>query len=386
MKTRKLYSAIDLHSNNLFIAIVDAEGKRIKHGRLFCELHEIEKFLRPYRSRIVSIAVESTFNWYWLVDGLQDMGYQVLLAKPAELTQYNGLKHADDQSDAFFLAELLRLGILPTGYVCERKVRAVRDLLRRRAALVAKRTALILSLRNLQFRTKGYGLDASLLKSGSAHDLISHFEDPAEKLTVDVQKTHIDAFTRSILRIENHVLKVAGKRPHYRQLLSVPGIGKILAMTIVLEAVDISRFPSAEDFASYCRTVAAIKTSNGRKKADNNRKCGNRYLGWAFIEAANLIRRYDERAKRWHSRKLAKTNNVIATKALACKLAKLVWHILSEGSLYEGDRLFLTAKPAAAAVVQAKPFGRASLSQEKGLNPEITRTDWSGMFSHNIFS
>src|SRR5262245_5168936 len=90
---------------------------------------------------------------------------------------YNGLKHADDQSDAFFLAELLRLGILPTGYVCEGKVRAVRDLLRRRAALVAKRTALILSLRNLQFRTKGYGLDSSLLKSGSAHDLISQFED-----------------------------------------------------------------------------------------------------------------------------------------------------------------------------------------------------------------
>jgi transposase len=103
----------DLHSNNLFVAIIDAQGRRIKDGRLFCELHEIEKFLRPYRSRIVSIAVESTFNWYWLVDGLQDLGYQVLLAKPAELTQYDGLKHADDQSDAFFLAELLRLGTCP---------------------------------------------------------------------------------------------------------------------------------------------------------------------------------------------------------------------------------------------------------------------------------
>jgi transposase len=141
-------------------------------------------------------------------------------------------------------------------------------------------------------------LDSSLLKSGSVHDLVSQFEDLAEKLIVDVQKTHIDAFSRSILRMENHVLKVAGKRPHYSQLLSIPGIGKILAMTIVLEAADISRFPSPKDFASYCRTVAATKTSNGKKKADNNRKCGNRYLGWAFVEAANLIRRYDERAKR----------------------------------------------------------------------------------------
>jgi transposase len=84
MRTTKLYSAIDLHSNNLFVAIVDAQGRRIKQARLFCQLYEIEKFLHPYRSRIVSIAVESTFNWYWLVDGLQDLGYQVLLAKPAE--------------------------------------------------------------------------------------------------------------------------------------------------------------------------------------------------------------------------------------------------------------------------------------------------------------
>lgn len=365
MKATKLYSAIDLHSNNLFVAIVDAEGRRIKHGRLFCELHEVEKFLRPYQRRIVSIAVESTFNWYWLVDGLQDLGYRVLLAKPAELTQYNGLKHGDDQSDAFFLAELLRLGILPTGYVCERKLRAVRDLLRRRAGLVAKRTALILSLRNLQLRTKGYALDSSFLKSGSAHDLVSQFEDPAEKLTVDVQKSHIDGFTRSILRMENHALKVAGKRPHYTQLLSVPGIGKILAMTILLEAAEISRFPSAEDFASYCRTVAAIKTSNGKKKADNNRKCGNRYLAWAFIEAANMIRRYDERAKRWHARKLAKSNNVIATKALACKLAKAAWHILSKGSLYDGDRLFGIAK-AGPPAAPANALGEHPSARQRG--------------------
>jgi transposase len=269
MKTTKLYRAIDLHSNNLFIAVVDGQGRGIQHGRLFCELHEIEKFLRPYRTRIVSIAVESTFNWYWLVDGLQDMGYQVLLAKPAELIEYNGLKHADDQSEAFFLAELLRLGILPPGYVCERKLRAVRDLLRRRAGLVAKRTALILSLGNLQLRTKGHGLDSSLLKSASAHDLLSEFEDPAEKLTVDVQKTHIDGLSRSILRIENHVLRVAGKRPHYSQLLSVPGIGKILAMTILLEVAEISRFPERRGF---CQLLPHGGGNKNQQRQEEGRK------------------------------------------------------------------------------------------------------------------
>jgi hypothetical protein len=150
-------------------------------------------------------------------------------------------------------------------------------------------------------------------------------------------------------------------------------------VTILLEVADISRFPSAEDFASYCRTVAAIKTSNGKKKADNNRKCGNRYLAWAFIEAANLIRRYDERAKRWHARKLAKSNNVIATKALACKLAKAAWHILSKGTLYDGDRLFGTAK--AGPCRARKPFGRASVSQTKGLNRKS-----QGLIGHRRFS
>jgi transposase IS116/IS110/IS902 family protein len=170
----------------------------------------------------------------------------------------------------------------------------------------------------------------------------SQFEDPAEKLTADVQKTHIDGFTqhpahRSCAQDRQQTTSL--------QAIAQPSRDrKILAMTILLEAAEISRFPSPEDFASYCRTVAAIKTSNGKKKADNNRKCGNRYLAWAFIEAANLIRRYDERAKRWDARKLAKSNNVIATKALACKLAKASWHILSKGTLYDGDRLFGMAK------------------------------------------
>ena len=221
-----------------------------------------------------------------------------------------------------------------------------------------------MSLRNLQLRTKGYALDSNVLKNGATHELVSLFKEPAEKLTAEIQKSHIDALTQSILRIEDHVLKVASKLPHYTQVLSVPGIGKILAMTILLELADIARFPSAEDFASYCRTVAASRTSNGKKKADNNRKCGNRYLAWAFIEAANTIRRYDERAKRWHARKLARSNNVIATKALACKLAKAVWHIVREGSLYDADRLFGTTKAGAAA--PASSLGEHPSARQRG--------------------
>ncbi len=367
-KALSYYAAIDLHSNNLVIAIVDAQGRRIKDARLFCELYEVEKFLQPYRSRIATVAVESTFNWYWLVDGLQDLGYEVVLANPAALVQYDGLKNADDKSDAFFLADVLRLGIMPQGYVGDRRLRAVRDLLRRRASLVARRTALSLSLRNLQMRTRGNcPISTVHIQKGRAQELVDLFDDPAEKMTAEIQKAHIDAFGRSIARIEKHVLASARALPRFAQLSRVPGIGKILAMTIVLEIGDIGRFPSPEHFASYCRMVKATRTSNGKKKSENNRKCGNRYLAWAFIEAANFIRRYDTRAQRWHDRKAAKTNPVIAKKALGCKIAKTVWYILTHGSEYDGERLFGPEKNRGTAQANHENFGRASTSQNKGL-------------------
>jgi hypothetical protein len=128
-----LYAAIDLHSNNLFLAVIHATGERICCTKLPCDLPAIVDHLDPYKNCIQGIAVESTFNWYWLVDGLQAHGYPVLLANPAAIQQYDGLKHADDRTDAWFLAELLRLNILPCGYIYNSKTRPVRDLLRRRA-------------------------------------------------------------------------------------------------------------------------------------------------------------------------------------------------------------------------------------------------------------
>ncbi|MGZ5508415.1 MAG: IS110 family transposase, partial [Limisphaerales bacterium] len=123
---RSLMIGIDLHSNNLFCGIVDAQGRHVFDKKLPCQLPTVLQALKPFKNRIDRIAVESTYNWYWLVDGLQDHGYDVVLANPAQMEQYNGLKHTDDKSDAFFLAEMLRLKILPTGYICDRKLRPVR--------------------------------------------------------------------------------------------------------------------------------------------------------------------------------------------------------------------------------------------------------------------
>lgn len=340
MKKTKLYAGIDLHSNNLVIGIVNAEGERVKQARLPTDIHAVEKFLHPFRAKLQAITVESTFNWYWLVDGLEDLDYPVSLANPAGIEQYSGLKHADDKSDAFFLAELLRLGILPTGHIYDRDLRPVRDLFRRRMLLVNKRTSLILSLKNLHSRTKGSSLSLSRVKSSSSQEIAEFFDHPAEQLVAEVEKTHIDALSASIERLEKEAMRAAEGMTCYAQVKTISGIGKVLGTTIVMEIGDIGRFKHAENFASYCRAVPSEKSTNGKKKGENNRKSGNRYLAWAFVEAANLCRQHDEDARRWFDRKATKTSNIIATKALACKLAKATWYILKEGSSYNPERLF----------------------------------------------
>jgi transposase len=335
-----LFAGIDLHSNNLMIGIVDQTGRRLKHQKLDCDLQQVDRFLKPFRARFKSLAVESTYNWYWLVDGLRARSYPVVLANPARIQQYNGLKHADDKSDAFFLAELQRLGILPTGHIYDPVLRPVRDLLRRRMSLVRQRTALLLSFKSLYTRTTGEAMSLSRLKGMELKEAKTLYEHPANCLIAAVQKEHIEQLDQSIARIEKAVLKSARELPCYKRLNTLPGVGRILSLTITMEVGEIKRFKAQGNLASYCRTVDSKRISNGRKKGDNNGKCGNRYLAWAFIEAANFAKRYDDQCRKWFDRKAAKTSTVLATKALACKLTKAAWHVMANNTDYDPGRMY----------------------------------------------
>ena len=180
------------------------------------------------------------------------------------MDQYSGLKHADDRSDAFFIAELLRLNILPTGHIYDAQVRPVRDLLRRRLSLVHQRTALLLSFKSLYTRTTGAAFNLGRIKAMSAEEVSELYEHPANQLIAQVQKQHIEHLNQSIERIEQVVLKCARQLPYYEKLKTLPGVGIILGLTITMEVGDIGRFRRAGDFASYCRTVDARRMSNGR--------------------------------------------------------------------------------------------------------------------------
>ena len=141
------YCGIDLHSNNHVVVVIDEEDKQVLGKRLNNNLSATVEFLAPYREYLHGIAVESTFNWYWLVDGLQEAGFKVQLVNTAAVNQYDGLKYSGDHQDALHLARLMRLGILPTGYIYPKEQR-VRDLLRRRLSLVRAAATQLISVQS----------------------------------------------------------------------------------------------------------------------------------------------------------------------------------------------------------------------------------------------
>jgi transposase len=335
-----LYTGIDLHSNNGFYGILNEKGERIFQKKLPNDLPRVLKILDPFKKDIKVIAVESTYNWYWLVDGLMAAGYPVVLANPAAMPQYDGLKHADDRSDAFFLAELSRLHILPKGYIYPRKERAVRDMLRRRMMLVQQRTTHILSFQSMISRQTGLGMPCRTIKTLKEEDIQDYFNDEYLILIGETNISVIRHLTEKIRRFEKEVQKRVKIKPEYEKIQTVPGIGKILTLTIMLETGPLSRYAGAGNYASYCRTVKAIHTSNNKKKRNLNKKNGNKYLSWAYVEAANFMKRWCPEAKRYHQKKMARSKQVVATKALASKISKACYYIMRDQVDFDVKKMF----------------------------------------------
>jgi transposase len=337
---QSLYAGLDLHKHNVFCGLIDQEGKPIYRRRLPAELPTILQALAPYRPQLKAVAVESTFNWYWLVDGLQAADYPVRLANPAEMQKYSGLKQTDDETDALWLAELLRLGILPTGYIYPKAERPVRDMLRRRMLVVRQATQTLLSLQSMVTRHTGQSVSAAKLQGWTLKEVRASFVDPYSQQTAAAMVELLGEQRRIQHRLEKPVVAVAKSTGSFQRLLTIPGIGNILGLTITLETGPIGRFASAGDYASYCRAVNSRCESDGKKKGENNRKNGNKYLGWAYVEAAHFAQRYSPRAQAWFAGKTARAGRVVAVKALACKLAKAAYYVLRDGVDFDENKLF----------------------------------------------
>ena len=326
----KLYGAIDLHSTNNVTVVIDEQDRVVYQKRLPNDLALILKELSVYQSELEGIVVESTYNWYWLVDGLMEQWYKLHLANTAAIQQYEGLKYTDDHSDARWLAHLLRLGVLPEGYIYPRADRPVRDLLRKRSQLVRQRTTNLLSIQNLLTRNTGSSLSTRRVKGLDVQQVDELLPNPDLALAVKANLSVMCSADEQVQLLEQSVTQRVKLRPQFSFLKTVPGIGQILALTIMLETGNIRRFCSVGNFASYCRCVGSQKISNGKKKGKGNTKNGNKYLAWAFVEAAHFAIRYNSKIKSFDQKKKAKTKGVVAIKAVAHKLCRACHYIMRD--------------------------------------------------------
>lgn len=281
-KADGLYAGADLHGNNVFLSVCDAGGTEVFRRRVKTNLDAVNEALDPYWPDIRQMGVESTFNWYWFVDGLRSQGRNVSLGNPAQMKQYSGLKSTDDRSDARWLDELVRLGIFPENYIYPEDIRAVRDALRRRQLFVRRRTQALLSLCSLLTRYGQEAPGARIVQQWSRADIESTGLAPFVQLQLRTLLEASQTSDRLAKEIEKAVLEFVKPDEAFERIQQIPGIGAALGMTILLESGDFSRFPNAGCYASYCRTVKSERTSNGKKKGENNQRNGNPYLAWAF--------------------------------------------------------------------------------------------------------
>ena len=335
-----LYGAIDLHGNNSVTMLIDEADQIIYQKRLTNHLPLILESLAPFQAQIQGIVVESTFNWYWLVDGLMEAGYRVHLANPSAIKQYEGLKYTNDFSDAQWLAHMLRLGILPQGHIYPKATRAIRDVLRKRCRLVEQQTANLLSIQNILWQHTGTRLSTSRIQKLTQEQVDDMIGERDQSLSVHITMAVVHCLSQQIKVLEKHVRDRLESNSSYELLQTVKGIGPILAQTIVLETGHIERFPSVGNYASYCRCVDSAKISNGKRKGKGNVKNGNPYLSWAYAEAAYFAIRFQPQIQRYYQRKLAQSKVPVARKAVAHKLARACYYMMQKQEPFDVKKAF----------------------------------------------
>ena len=257
-----LYGGIDLHSNNNVVALSDEADQVVYRKRLSNDVETVLAALAPYQDAIGGLVVESTYNWYWLVDALMEAGYGVHLANTAAIVQYSGLKYSDDDTDAAWLAKLLRLGLLPEGYIYPKAERAVRDLLRRRLSLVHQHTANLLAVQNLFSRNRGRSISANEARRLTPEVVAELVVDPNLALAIQSTVLAMRAQQAAIDLLEREAWRQTKATQVWQPLLTVSGIGRILGLTIALETGPIERFAGVGNYAS-ASVINPPKTESG---------------------------------------------------------------------------------------------------------------------------
>jgi transposase len=337
------YAGIDLSARDSHLCVLDENLSIHLQQKAPNELPRIASLLDPFKPNL-QVVVESTFNWYWLVDGLLDLGFDLCLAHTLGLATITQAKVKTDRRDAFALAKLLRAGVIPKAYIYPAPTRPVRDLLRRRMKEVALRAHEYGSLRQLLLREGILTSSRNEIKLANDEDLREWFTHPLVVMSASHQLERIDLLSKQIQELEQQVLLLTRDKDDYKRLLEISGIGKILALTILYEVGEITRFKGVRHFSSYCRLVPGVAQSGAVTRRGRSSKQGNHYLKSAFNQAAVVAVRSYPGIKRCYERHLARhrgsARKLVAYNVIAHKLAQAVYFVLKQGEDYREEMLF----------------------------------------------
>jgi transposase len=338
-KQHRYYCGIDLHERTMYVCIVDQEGKIRYHRNIKTSREEFLGAVAPYREDII-VGVESTYAWYWLADLCEDEGIPFVLGHALYLKAVHGGKTKNDRSDSKTLAFVLRGGNFPVAYVYPRKMRATRDLLRRRMYLTRKRAAIMSHMQNTNSQHNLAPFEKRLKYKSSRLGIADRFADPSVHKTIEVDLNLLDFYDEVLRDLELYLLKTARvDDPVSLHLLqTIHGVGDILSLVMMYEIEDIKRFKRVQEFLSYCRLVKCPRESGGKRYPSMNSKIGNAYLKWAFSEAAVLFLRGNEQIKKKHNRRVSKHGKAKALSILARDLGTAVYFMLRRKEVFDMNK------------------------------------------------
>lgn len=337
--THQYYCGIDLHARSLYVCILDQSNETLLHKEIPANPEALCRLIEPYRTDLV-IGVECMHCWYWVADFCEDNGITFILGHALYMRAIHGGKTKNDRIDSYKIAALMRGGNFPLAYVYPRAMRATRDLLRRRTHIVRHGAELKAHVVNT---TSQYNLPPNKvnLKTADARkQLRSTFDQPEVQRNIDLDMTILDCYSQELYRLERFIEQQAKQHnPLYLQVLrTVPGIGRVLALTILYEIGDIQRFDSMQKFSSYARLVKCRAESAGKSYGTQGNKIGNAHLKWAFSEAAVLYLKGNPKAQRYLQRLQKRMSKAKALSVLAHKLGRAVYFMLKNGTVFNEQR------------------------------------------------
>jgi transposase len=338
-KSHKFYCGIDLHARTMYLCILNQAGEILLHRNMKAAPEPFLQAIAPYREDLV-VCVECIFTWYWLADLCADEGISFVLGHALYMKAIHGGKAKNDKIDAHKIAVLLRGGMLPQAYVYPAKMRATRDLLRRRIHLVRQRAEFLAHVQQTNSQYNLPEIGKKLAYKANRAGVAERFPEPAVQKSIALDLTLIDTYDHLVTDLELDLVNTAkahDAQTFYR-LRSIPGVGKILALVLLYEIQDINRFPRVQEFVSYCRLVKCAKESAGKRYGTSGKKIGNAYLKWAFSEAAVLFLRNNPAGQKYLARLERKHGKGKALTVLAHKLARAVYYMLKRDTAFDGDK------------------------------------------------